>query len=108
MTMMKKLQDVRKKEREGKKKNKTIIMHQPQLTSNSTSNSYFKPSIKVQHVPNQRVPSGLDSSLNQSLSSSLFFLTYCNGKKDSKEKPEKKQELGEHFCASKGCSTVCK
>lgn len=49
-------------------------------TSNSTSNSYFSRSWMYQHLPNQRVPSLLLSSLNQSLSAALLFCTYWKRK----------------------------
>lgn len=46
------------------------------LTSNSTSNSYLRRLCTYQHLPNHLVPSFVDSSRNQSLSLSLFWLTY--------------------------------
>lgn len=47
------------------------------LTSNSMSNSYLIISWMYQHLPNHLVPCSFESSVNQSLSFSLFFFTYC-------------------------------
>ena len=52
-------------------------------TSNSTSNSYLRSSWMYQHLPNHRVPSLFDSSLNQSMSAALLFSTYFHTKHTS-------------------------